>query len=294
VVGDISLKQQITPTVTVFGTYARGYAPKAYNTAGTMTLANPQLDLVGQTSIDHFEIGTKGRYFGNKLAVDVSAFDTTYHNYQIQVYQTSGAIDPPLVLTSAGELETKGVEAQIVWKPTPGTIIGADGAYTYSVFNQFKGGPCYWGGAPNPGFVPDGCYFDTSSQLYKADLSGKSAPNAPRYTFRITADQEIPMGSLPVVLTVGGDAYYRGSTFTQADHNIQTRQTGFAVLNLHATLSDEDGNYSLTLFANNVTNTHYNIDVEDFWDSPWGSNAVVVQPARDTNGYFGARLSAQF
>jgi hypothetical protein len=34
--------------------------------------------------------------------------------------------------------------------------------------------------------------------------------------------------------------------------------------------------------------------VEDFWNAPWASNAVVVQPARDTKRYFGVRLEARF
>ena len=32
---------------------------------------------------------------------------------------------------------------------------------------------------------------------------------------------------------------------------------------------------------NNVTNHVYYVDVEDFFNGPWASNAVIAQPARD-------------
>ena len=46
--------------------------------------------------------------------------------------------------------------------------------------------------------------------------------------------------------------------------------------------------------ANNVTNHHYFTDLEDFWSGPWGANAVVGQPARDSDRFFGLRLQAGF
>jgi iron complex outermembrane receptor protein len=102
------------------------------------------------------------------------------------------------------------------------------------------------------------------------------------------------LGALPYSMTVGGDVYYRSKAMMQPDENPYAMQSGFATLNLHGTIMSENGNYALTLFANNVTNTHYNIDVEDFWASPWQSNAIVVQPARDTDRYFGAKFTYQF
>lgn len=293
-VGDVGLKYQIQPEWMVYGTYTRGYAPAVYNTAGTITIANPHLDLVGQEHIDSFELGSKGRFLDDTVQVDGALFDTVYHNYQIQTFMNNGGIDPPLVTTAAGEAETKGAELDAVWKPTPDTRLSFDGAYTLAMFNKFDAGPCYWGSSAVAGFVPPGCYLPAGSVEYKANLTGRAMPNAPHFTFRTAASQVFALGSLPYSLEAGGDVYYRSSAMMVPDNNPHAYQSGFATLNLHATLLHEDGDYQLTLFVNNVTNTHYNVDVEDFWTGPWQSNAVVAQPARDTDRYFGARFAYQF
>jgi len=56
----------------------------------------------------------------------------------------------------------------------------------------------------------------------------------------------------------------------------------------------KSGKLSVTGFINNVTDHHYLVDMEDFWSGPWNSNAVVAQPARDSNRVFGLRLQAGF
>jgi iron complex outermembrane receptor protein len=78
------------------------------------------------------------------------------------------------------------------------------------------------------------------------------------------------------------------------DQNPESIQGSFGILNLSASVQDKSGKYSVTVFGNNLTNHHYFVDLEDFWSGPWGSNAVVGQPARDSDRYFGVRLKAGF
>ena len=85
VVGDISVQQQFTPNVMGYATYARGYSPRVYNTAGELTSDAP-LTPVGQEHINHFEIGTKGIYLDHSLTLNVAIFDTIYTNYQINTH----------------------------------------------------------------------------------------------------------------------------------------------------------------------------------------------------------------
>jgi hypothetical protein len=114
VVGDIGIKQQITPDATVYFTYTRGYAPEVYNTA--FYLAQPgTLTPVAQESIDSFEIGTKGRYFDGTLQVNAALFDTVYNNFQIETYTNIvGAAFGLLTLSSAGAAESKGAPLTIM------------------------------------------------------------------------------------------------------------------------------------------------------------------------------------
>ena len=65
VVGDISLQQKFTPSWMVYATYARGYAPKVFNT-GPTAAAMPgrptaPLPATGQEHIDNFESARRAR-----------------------------------------------------------------------------------------------------------------------------------------------------------------------------------------------------------------------------------------
>lgn len=294
VVGDIGIKQQVTPEANVYFTYTRGYAPEAYNTAYYLTEPGT-LQPVNQEKINSFELGSKGRYFDGKVLFNASLFDTIYSNYQIQTYvSVPGAVAGILDLTSAGEAETRGAEISTQIRPWSGGHIAFDAAYTEAVFNKYQGGPCYFNGSVTS-LYPSSCYYDSSSNTWRSDLSGKTMPNAPKIKLHLSAEQSFDLANMiPYTALVGFDASYRARAQMQADQNPYTIQNAYGILNLHATLLDNSGTYSVTVFVNNVTDTHYSVDVEDFWGSPWGSNAVVRQPARDTNRFGGVRLNAQF
>ena len=119
-------------------------------------------------------------------------------------------------------------------------------------------------------------------------------PNSPKFKGTLGVEQRVPIESAPVDIVLGGTYAYRTSAQMLPDQNPQGIQSAFGILNLTAALRDKTGKYSVTFFANNVTNHVYYGDVEDFWTGPWGSNAIVAQPARDAQRYFGVRLKADF
>jgi iron complex outermembrane receptor protein len=290
-VGDIGIKQQITPTVQAYFTYTRGYAPEAYNTAYTYTVPGAPLTPVAQTHIDSFEIGTKGRYFNNTLQVDLSLFDTIYDNYQINTFvNVPGEAVGVESLSAAGAAETRGGEANVTWQPMPLTTLNFAGALIDAQFNSYQNGPCYWSGPAS--LLPNTCYIAADGSFH-ANLSHRSLPNAPKLKFSISADQGFMLDDRDELL-LGGSASYRSRTQMLPDQNPYGFEPAYALLNVHATIQRDGGKYAFTVLGDNVTATHYSVDVEDFWASPWSSNAIVRQPARDTNGYVGFRFDTRF
>jgi len=306
VVGDVSLQQELARHSMVYGTYARGYSPGAYNTAqaliapgllGAGTPGSPTLGFVPNETIDHFELGTKGTYLDSSLTVNVAVWDTKYKNFQVQIFDTStGAINPPLVLTPAGAAETRGLELDTVWAATNLLRLNFDYAYIKAKFNEYVGAPCWYGET-----AAEGCTLRNptlpSGRLnpFQQNLSGAVMPNAPKNKFVLGAEQRIPLGSIAYDAVLGGNLSYTASTQMLADQNPQAIRPSYSLLNLSAGVRSHSGKYSATLFVDNVLNKHYVVDMEDFWSSPWGGqNVVVSQPARDTNRYVGLRLSAGF
>ena len=141
-VGDISFQHHFTPDMMAYATYARGYSPKVYNTAATMT-SDAELEPVGQEHINHFEVGTKGTYLDHHLTANLSLFDTIYNDYQIQSYSSViGQITSNLDLASAGKAETRGAEFDTSWRATDYTTLSLSSAYIDAYFADYKGAPC--------------------------------------------------------------------------------------------------------------------------------------------------------
>jgi len=288
VVGDVSLQYHVSHDSMVYATYARGYAPKVYNTTLYLTSDAPnQLSIAPQTDIDNFEIGSKGTYFDHRLGLNIAAFDTQYNNFQIQTFSfVPGSTYPTLNLIPGG-VETRGVEVDADWQATDHLRLSLNAAYIDAWFTDNKSQPCY------PGIpTPSVCTLDATGS-YVEDVTGKTMANSPKFKVNLGAEQYIPLDAFD--LTLRANYSYRTEAQMQPDQNPQTIQPAFGILNLGATARTKSGTYAITVFVNNVTDHVYYTDVEDFWGAPWGGNNVVVsQPARDARRYFGVRLSADF
>jgi iron complex outermembrane receptor protein len=278
-------------------TYARGYSPRVYNTAATLTSNNP-LDPVGQEHIDHFEIGIKGSYLDHTLTTNVAIFDTIYRNYQVNTYLVQpGQIVGTLDIDAAGKAETRGVEFDTAWRATSLTTLSLNAAYINAVFKDWTDAPCvpFY---PN-GLSPGGTGISTNCTLTPSgdvlDMSGKQMPNAPKFKLFFDAEQRIPLGGAPFELLVDGNWAYRSSAQMLPDNNPAAVMGAFGIVNFSIGLHGTDGTWSVTAFCNNAFNKIYYQDVEDFWSAPWSNTSTVIaQPARDAQRYGGVRLNYKF
>ena len=286
-VGDINLKHDLNPRSMIYGGYTRGYAPAVYNTSLALA-SNAPVEPVGKTTIDHFEIGSKGTYFDRQLSFNVAIFDTLYKDYQIQSYSAiPGYVAPPLILTSAGKAETRGIEADMAWAATALSRVWLSAAYIDAKFKDYPNAPCWVGQTV-------GCNVDPATGQGVQNVSGATMPISPKFKGTVGMEHRIPLSGGGYDVILAGSYSYRSSAQMLPDQNPQAIQDAFGLLNLSVGIAEKGGRWSATVFGNNLTDKHYAGDVEDFWSGPWGSNAVVIQPARDSHRYFGIRLNAGF
>jgi len=287
-VGDLTFRQKFGNDQTAYVTYARGYKPRAYNTAQLLS-SNDPLVPVDKERISHFEIGGKFGWLKDTATLNVAAFDTEYKNYQVQIYDHSSVISV-LQLSNAGQARTRGLELDGTLRAAENTSLNASLAFIDATFQRYDGAPCYPGQT-----AAQGCTTDTSGNSSQS-LAGKTMPDSPKFkaTVGLTQSFEIP----GTEWRFSGDAQYayRTSANFQADQNPQTRQGGFGILNLGLSAFSPDDHYSVRLFVDNATNKFYLTNAEDFFSGLWGSstNAVIGQPARDARRYYGVKLSVDF
>jgi iron complex outermembrane receptor protein len=290
VVGDVALKQQFTDKVMGYLSYSRGYSPAAYNTSAVLTSNAPQTP-VGKESINSYELGLKGSFFDRTLTLNADIFDTIYTDYQIQSYQYApGQLTPPLNLSSVGKAQTRGAEVATEWLATPRTRLNLSAAYIDAKCVTYTGAPCYGLQTPAEGCVTE---VINGQPALAQNVSGDRMPNSPKFKATFGAEQRVPLPD-PYELVFGGTYTYRTSAQMLPDQNPFAIQAGFGLLNLNAGIQTKNGKFSARVFVNNVTNHHYFTDVEDFWSGPWNGNAVIGQPARDSERYSGLKLTVSF
>jgi iron complex outermembrane receptor protein len=289
VVGDIALKQQFTDNVMGYLSYARGYSPAAYNTSAVLTSNGPQTP-VGKESINSYELGVKGTYFDRTLTLNADIFDTVYTDYQIQSYAyRPGVLTPPLDLTSVGKAQTRGAEITGEWLATPLTRINWSAAYIDAKFVKYDNAPCY--GLQT---AAEGCVTPANGASPSQNVSGDTMPNSPKFKAILGIEQRVPLPIAAYELAFGGSYSYRSKAQMLPDQNPFAIQPGFGLVNLNAAIQRSDGKFSAKIFVNNAANHHYFADVEDFWSGPWNGNAVIGQPARDSERYAGLKLTVSF
>ena len=288
-VGDIAFKQRFTDNLMGYLSYARGYSPAAYNTSAVLT-SDAALAPVGKESINSYELGTKGTYLNHTLTLNADLFDTIYTDYQIQSYAYEpGVLTPPLNLTSVGKAQTRGAEIASEWLATPLTRLSLSAAYIDAKFVNYTGAPCY--GLQT---AAEGCVTPANGASPSQNVSGATMPNSPKFKGVAGIERRIPFPGYSYEGVLGGTYTYRTRAQMLPDQNPYAIQSGFGLLNLRVGIESTNGKFAATAFLNNVTNHHYFTDVEDFWSGPWNGNAVIGQPARDSERYAGFRLNVSF
>lgn len=286
VVGDLTLRQKLGKDQMVYATLSKGYKPRAYNTAATLQNNDP-LAPVDKEQINHLELGAKATLLGGALTLNTSLFNTDYKNYQVQIFdQTGGGYVNNLILSSAGQARTRGLEIDGTLNAGENTRLNFSAAYIDAKFIKFAGAPC-WNGQTV------GC---TVNGVATQDLSGKSMPDSSKLKLVLGVDHAVDQKFIPWDLRVNAQYSWRSKANLQANQNPYTEQSAYGILNLGATASSPDGKYAVTLFVNNALNRFYLVNAEDFWSGLWGatSNAVVGQPARDAKRYGGVRFNMSF
>jgi iron complex outermembrane receptor protein len=113
-------------------------------------------------------VGVKSQWFDRKLTINLTGYKTTFDGYQTSSSGTDGSGAP--VLRSAGKLYTKGIEGDIVLRPTP--RLRLSGNFLFSK-NEF------------------GDLFISAT----TNIKGGKPLNAPEAKWGLTGSYDLPVGS---------------------------------------------------------------------------------------------------
>jgi iron complex outermembrane receptor protein len=279
----LAAQYDITPSNMVYASYETGYHAGGFSVARGVETYKPE-------TIDAYTVGSKNRFFGNTLQVNLEAFLWKYKNQQFSQFGYDLGNPPATVFLTRniGDSTIKGLDLDVDLKPTANTLLSASVQYLHGVYDSFT----YF--VPNQGLPPNStCAFAPITQtvngvplaLYQIDCSGKPAFNSPKWSFILNGEQTIPLDSFQVILQAG--TRYRSSSYSTADYLPFLQSKGNFVSDASITFSDNDERFFLSLYVRNIENSRRKL----------GGNintANLVVSAVEQPRTYGVRIGGKF
>jgi len=212
-----------------------------------------------------YTIGSKNRFFDNRLQLNVEAFYWDYKDQQIshlgpvQVASTPvGPIFGPVFLTeNAGAATIWGAEAEMLFRPTPNDLFSANVQYLNAQYDELRYQSYSVTGAP----PVIGCAVSPTTQIgasaaariYNVDCSGRPVVNAPKWSLNLGYERTIELGGSGRIM-LGADTKIESSRYLSIDFLDLGRQTSYMTSNARITWETGSGRFALTGFVNNIEN----------------------------------------
>ncbi len=214
---------------TVYATAARGYRPGGPNvglpTGIGCTLNNAYSPLYQPDTVWNYELGSKLEFLNRKLSIDVAAYRIDWKNVQQAVTDPGCGY---LFVANVGSAQSKGIEAEINFKPVESLLLTASGSYDHAEFTSI-----------NPLFQGAG-----------AAQSGEAVPGVPRQKFNLGGEYTVMIADHTGYLRL--DWSHLGSI--PAGFTYDAVRPAYGAL--EATVGVRAGHYDLSFYGHNLTNSN--------------------------------------
>jgi iron complex outermembrane receptor protein len=244
-----SLDYQINPSTMIYARVARGFKSGGFN--GRANSVAESTTYQPETMLS-YELGLRTT-IANQLRFNLTGFWNDYRNFQARVSgldETTGLPTPVLSVLNAGQLTMRGVELEAAWTPAPGLLIDTQIGYLDAFYEEFA----------DLRFTSTG-----GSRAFQRPAF------APEWTVRVGAQYEADLGT-GGRLTFGGQARYRSEMALAIDNtltNSTTRIEGlfsdpYWIIDARIVWESPDRHYSLGLYGQNLTDTVYKTEGQEF------------------------------
>ena len=258
--GKAAAQYDFNPNMTGYVSYTRGYKGPAYNVFFNLTATGTNA-IEAETS-NSYEVGLKNTLLGGRLTLNLDAFYAKYSNFQ--------ANNPDLVsgvvvtrFTNAGDVSTRGVEADLSYRPVRDLSINGGIAYTNAHVDRFNQ-------PTGSAVIPAGTQLGFSPK-WKGSL-------AIDYRWRTDG---------PVDLFLGANGNYQSKQLALFSANAVQRQLGtikgYGIVNLSAGIGDHADRFRLTAQVRNLFDQSYAAAIQN--GGPSGSYRYQIP--RDADRYYG-------
>lgn len=275
--GAVKLSWQPSDHQLIFASYATGYKAGGLNTDRIAAAFDPRFEAETANS---FEVGFKQDFRRYNLRLNLAAHLTDIKDFQASTFTGTG-----FNLQNAGDIETKGIEAELTWFATSDTRLSLNVARTLATFDEFERGPCWvaytWHtGIDDPGRAQPDAPFCSRA----ADRVGFNPEN----TLSLQASQYIALGSLDSQLSL--DWQYTGDLYMDSTNDPYKKSSSYSLLNVRWQFSLPEFNSDIIVWGRNVLDKEY--VARNAFDVPVQTGKIMAYPGQPAS--WGITLQTYF
>jgi iron complex outermembrane recepter protein len=203
-------------------TYAEGFkAGSGENAAGSTTIVKPE-------KVRSHEIGAKMQLFDRLLTLNLAAYSYKLDDLQINKTVGGGPAGFTTIFENAAKTSAKGVEADVLLRPSETIRLSGAVSYTDSKYLDFvtldplnpvnvaqPGQPAY-NAITNPSPTAFGAPCPTGSLNAfgpcQIQLAGNKTRNSPTWSYSLRGEVDVPVGTAGKV-TISGDMYGKSNVY---------------------------------------------------------------------------------
>ena len=236
-------------------TVSQGYKAGIFSAIGASRVN--QYTPATQEKVIAYEGGIKAPILGNALQFNGAVFYYDYSDKQVRgrVQDTVfGLLEKMLNVPKSYVL---GVEGEITARPVDGLRISAGATYLKSKVTS------------NYSSTPDGLAVYNAAG-FTGNFKGSKLPFTPEFSATLDAQYEFPVSSSWNAFIGGGLTYQTSQNTTFVNAGLPASDfeiDGYALLDLRAGVSSEDGRWRISAFGRNITDQAYVTSVSTYLDT---------------------------
>lgn len=237
----ITAQYDISDDVMVYATYGRGsksggFVSNTYGTVDSTFQYEPERS-------ENWEVGIRSTF--DDFTLNVSAYDTSFKNLQVSVYN-------PTISTyqtgNAASAASTGIEATLIWAPSEHFDLRASGAYQDTRYLDYPGAACL---ATQP--VSE-CDASSPASIAANNIAGSPLPYVSNWSGSMQGHFSHPL-SENLQLDVTGVVSARSGYFNSDNQDPAFGyQEGYAKIDMRVQVGDPDDRWHLAFVGRNLTN----------------------------------------
>ncbi len=217
-------KYALGENVNAYALVSRGYKAGGWNLGEVNFIVTN--NIIDPEYVTNYEIGLKGLYFNEKLALNLAAFQMDYTDQQVRDCGDASCLTE--VIANAGSSKIKGFEAEGTFRPANFLAIDFAVGYSDAKFSTYTVG--------------------------NKDFSGKRLTYSPKWNASAGATFTHAIGNLGEFMLNGGMTY-RGNQF-QDSANLREKPA-YTLFNARTGIRSAEDGWGVYLWVRNLTNKLY-------------------------------------